>query len=175
MSGPATGPVTGAGDRTTEPAPDRFSERLWVPVSWWLVAAVIVGSLWWAYAAFVGPLWASLLAGVVAALVVGGFLAYGNARIELVGDTLRAGRARLPLAALGQASALSEEQAARMRGRDADATAYYLLRPYLRRAVLVEVTDERDPTPYLYLASRRPDRLAAAIGAARARRTGEKP
>ena len=43
--------------------------------------------------------------------------------------------------------------------------AYLLLRPWLPRAVRVDLDDPRDPTPYWYVSSRHPDRLAAARGA----------
>ena len=46
-------------------------------------------------------------------------------------------------------------------GRDADARAYLLLRPYLKRAVRVEITDPADPTPYWLVSTRHPDELAA--------------
>ena len=48
-------------------------------------------------------------------------------------------------------------------GVDADARAYLLLRPYLKRAVRVEITDPADPTPYWLVSTRHPDRLAAAV------------
>jgi hypothetical protein len=53
-----------------------------------------------------------------------------------------------------------------MAGRDADARAYLLLRPYVRRAVRIEITDPRDTTPYWLLSTRHPERLAAALSSA---------
>jgi hypothetical protein len=48
-------------------------------------------------------------------------------------------------------------------GPGADARAYLLLRPYLKRAVRVTVRDDRDPTPYWLVSSRDPEHLATAI------------
>ena len=48
-----------------------------------------------------------------------------------------------------------------MAGPDADARAYLLLRPYLKRAVRVEITDPADPAPYWLV------ELAAPRGAGR--------
>jgi len=48
-------------------------------------------------------------------------------------------------------------------GRDADARAFLLLRPYLKRGVRVDLTDPTDPAPYWLISSRHPDRLAAAL------------
>jgi len=55
------------------------------------------------------------------------------------------------------------EPTRRVAGREADARAYLLLRPYLKRAVLVTVRDSRDPAPYWLVSSRDPEHLAAAI------------
>ena len=48
-------------------------------------------------------------------------------------------------------------------GLEADARAYLLLRPYLKRAVRINVRDDRDPAPYWLVSTRDPDRLAAAV------------
>ena len=41
----------------------------------------------------------------------------------------------------------------------------HLVRPYVRRGVLVRVTDPDDPTPYWLVSSRHPRTLAAALAA----------
>ena len=46
---------------------------------------------------------------------------------------------------------------------DADARAYLLLRPYLKRAVKVEITDRADPAPYWLISTRHPEELAQAL------------
>jgi hypothetical protein len=43
-----------------------------------------------------------------------------------------------------------------------------LLRSYVPTALKVEVTDPDDPTPYIYVSTRSPERLAAALEAVRA-------
>jgi hypothetical protein len=55
-------------------------------------------------------------------------------------------------------------------GPAADARAYLLLRPYLKRAVKVQITDPADPTPYWLVSSRHPEALAGALNAARTAR-----
>jgi hypothetical protein len=50
-------------------------------------------------------------------------------------------------------------------GPEADARAYLLLRPYLKRTVRVTVRDDRDPAPYWLVSSRHPEALAAAVTA----------
>jgi hypothetical protein len=44
-----------------------------------------------------------------------------------------------------------------------------LLRAYIPTALKVEITDPADPTPYVYLSTRSPQRLASALDAVRAR------
>jgi hypothetical protein len=92
------------------------------------------------------------------------FRGYGSPSVEVEDGWLRAGRARISGEFLGGAESLDPEATRRVAGRDADARAYLLLRPYLKRAVRVTIRDSRDPAPYWLISSRDPDHLAAAIG-----------
>ena len=85
------------------------------------------------------------------------------------GHALRAGRARVPLTYVGGVEALDADGMRRQAGVDADARAYLLLRPYLKRGVKVEITDPADPAPYWLLSCRRPDLVVSALEAARTR------
>jgi hypothetical protein len=145
-----------------------YDERLGVPLRWWALATMFVASMLLAFLVAL-PLWVSLLGtGALVAAVAGLFLAYGAARVSVGDGVLSAGRARIPVADVGAAEALDPEAARLLAGRDADARAYLLLRPYLRRAVRVEVTDPADPTPYWLVSTRHPrtlvEELSAAIG-----------
>lgn len=95
----------------------------------------------------------------MAALLVG----YGSARVVVVDDVLHAGRAQIDTRHIGAATALDAQQMRLLAGRDADARAFLLLRPYLKRGVRIELTDPADPTPYWLVGSRHPERLAAAL------------
>ncbi|WP_326596134.1 DUF3093 domain-containing protein [Streptomyces sp. NBC_01803] len=143
-----------------------YDERLTVPRAWWAITALGVVLLGVALA----PLGAvPLLCGLAAGGALAGVAlsTYGSARIRVVADSLIAGQARIPLTALGEARALDADEARAWRTHRADARAHMLLRAYIPTAVRVEVTDPADPTPYLYLSTRRPDRLTAALTAAR--------
>ena len=112
------------------------------------------------------PVWlAFAVTGVVLVMVLLLFLGYGSARVTVHDGVLTAGRARIDLRLVGAAHALDADDTRRLAGRDADARAYLLLRPYLRRAVRVSIEDPADPTPYWLVSTRRPERLAAAITA----------
>jgi hypothetical protein len=95
---------------------------------------------------------------------------YGSARIRVVAGSLVAGDAKIPVAALGEAVVLEPEEARAWRTYKADTRAFMLLRSYVPTALKVEVADPEDPTPYLYLSTRSPKRLAAALQAVGAER-----
>ena len=66
---------------------------------------------------------------------------------------------------VGEVTALDRDAARELLGVGADVRAYLLMRPYLKQAVKVEITDPRDPTPYWVVASRHPRELAQALDA----------
>ncbi|MCX5400261.1 DUF3093 domain-containing protein [Streptomyces sp. NBC_00102] len=148
-----------------QPSVPPFDERLTAPRTWWLIAFG-VGV---AFALMLLPLGglyllAGLVGGTAATAVV--VSSYGSVRIRVVADSLVAGDARIPLSALGDAEALDAEEARAWRTYKADARAFMLLRGYIPTAVRVKVTDPADPTPYLYLSTREPQALIAALSAA---------
>ena len=149
------------------PPPQGYDERLRVPLRWWALATMFVASVLVAFLVAT-PVWVALAAtGVLVVALATLFVGYGSARVTVADGTLRAGRARIPVSALGDVQTLDAESARLLAGRHADARAYLLIRPYVRRAVRVDVTDPSDPAPYWLVATRRPDRLAAALVAAR--------
>ncbi|MFI9720084.1 DUF3093 domain-containing protein [Streptomyces sp. NPDC052396] len=146
-----------------------YEERLTAPRSWWVIA----GALGVAMALVLLPLGTLPMLG---GLVGGGALAavavssYGSVRIRVIPGALVAGDAKIPLEALGEVTVLEGEEARAWRTYKADTRAFMLLRGYISSAVRIEVTDPGDPTPYLYLSTRRPEQLAAALsGAVRSR------
>ncbi|MEU1463147.1 DUF3093 domain-containing protein [Streptomyces sp. NPDC005727] len=143
-----------------------YEERLTTPRSWWLISFLVGVSFALILLPFgTLPLLGGLVGGTAAAAVVAS--AYGSQRIRVVGDSLIAGEARVPVSALGDSEVLDPEEARAWRTYKADTRAFLLLRAYIPTALRVEVTDPQDPTPYLYLSTREPERLAAAIEAAR--------
>jgi len=145
------------------------AERLTVPLRWWAQGTMLVASFWLAVLAATPDheAIAWVVTAAALALMVGLFLAYGSARVEVRDGHLRAGRARVPLSYVGAVRELDAEGLRRQAGVDADARAYLLLRPYLKRGVRVDLTDPQDPTPYWLVACRRPQELVAAVEAAR--------
>ncbi|MFJ9342643.1 DUF3093 domain-containing protein [Streptomyces sp. NPDC101733] len=147
-------------------SPAHHDERLSAPRSWWGIAA-LAGL---ACALMLLPLGAlPALAGLVGGAALTGMLvsSYGSARVRVVNGSLAAGDARIPVTALGEPEVLEAEEARAWRTYKADMRAFMLMRSYVPTAVRVEVTDPEDPTPYVYLSTREPQALAAAIRAAK--------
>ena len=144
-----------------------YHERLSVPLRWWVQATMLVASLWLAFVVSMPALLAWAATGVLVLIVFGGLVWLGRPQVRVADGVLRAGPAHIDLGLLGTPEALDAEQTRRVHGVDADARAFLLTRPYLRRAVRVPVLDPADRTPYWLISSRHPERLAAALDSVR--------
>jgi hypothetical protein len=150
-----------------------YAERLTVPLRWWAQGTMLVASLWLAVLAATPEVVAWSVTALALAIMVALFVGYGRPRVGVEGDTLRAGRAHVRLEHVGEVTALDAEGVRRQAGVDADARAYLLLRPYLKRGVRIDITDAADPAPYWLVSCRRPEALVTAVGVGRtARRSG---
>jgi Protein of unknown function (DUF3093) len=149
-----------------------YREHLRVPASYWVlgfITMVTFASFVWAGFNFM----IAIASYVVVVLLPGvALFAWGNATVAVSGGRLRAGRAALPLDRAGQVQALDPEATAKLRGPLADPEAFMLIRPYLKRAVYVEVAvpeggaDAAGP-PYWLVGTRHPEALVAAIETSR--------
>ncbi|MFD5424954.1 DUF3093 domain-containing protein [Streptomyces sp. NPDC127084] len=149
------------------PAVPSYDERLTAPRSWWAITALVAlsGSL---VMIPLGPV--PMLAGLIGAgaLAAAAVSSYGSARVRVVAGSLVAGDARIPVDALGDAEVLDAAEARAWRSYKADPRAFMLLRSYVPTAVRVTVSDPEDPTPYVYVSTRDPEALVAALEAVRA-------
>ncbi|MSY86425.1 MAG: DUF3093 family protein [Actinobacteria bacterium] len=144
-------------------SPTHYRERLSVPIRWWAQGTMLVASLWLAVIVAVPGAVAWAVTGAAVALMAALFLTYGAALVSVEDGWFRAGRARVELRFVGEVVPLDAEATRLVAGRDADARAYLLLRPYRKKAVKVSLSDPADPTPYWLVSTRRPDALAAAL------------
>ncbi|MET8682413.1 DUF3093 domain-containing protein [Streptomyces sp. NPDC004647] len=144
-----------------------YEERLTAPRSWWIIAALIGVALGLIMLPL-GPL--PMLGGMIGGVALAGAAvsSYGSARIRVVAGSLVAADARIPVEALGAPEVLDAGEAVAWRTYKADPRAHLLLRSYIPTALRVEITDPADPTPYIYLSTRDPEGLAAALTAVRA-------
>lgn len=154
----------------SETRPSTYRERLRVPLRWWAQGTMLVATVWLTLivALYDHAAWlAWLITALAMAALAAALRSYGSALLVVDEDWFRAGRARIETRHVGLCEALDAEDSRRVAGRDADARAHLLLRPYLKRSVKVEITDPADPAPYWLVSSRHPRALAAALNAAR--------
>jgi hypothetical protein len=148
-----------------------YEERLWPPVWLWLAGWAFAVSLAVSFAAALGPAW-----GLLALLVPGGLvtamLIRAAAVVRVRDGELTAGPAHIDVRHLGPAEPLGPAAARAVRGPESDPAAFHLIRGWVPDGVRARVLDPDDPTPYWFVASRRPTELAAAIEAARSRTSG---
>lgn len=142
----------------------RYRERLWP--AWWvfLSTALVIP------AALLVFLPISPAAGVIAALVLYAgvvvVLLATTATIEVDATELRCGRARVPLALVGGATAFRGEDAVAERGVRLDARAWLLLRGWIGPVIRIDLRDPQDPTPYWIVSTRDPERLRDVLTSA---------
>jgi hypothetical protein len=144
-----------------------YRERLLVPAGYWLLAVPVVLTLGAEAYFFVDGFIPPLVIVALYALVGVFFAHWSSATIEVTGAVLRAGNDALALSDVGEVIALDEKQAMALRGPQADPSAHILLRPYLKRAVYVGLAGQEEGVPYWLVATRHPEKLAAAIESAR--------
>jgi len=143
-----------------------YDERLTAPATMWLLpigSGISFGLVFLIFGAVPGLV--GLVAGGAAAAVL--LSSYGSVRIRVVQGLLVAGEARIPVEALGESFPMNKEECLAWRTHKANARAFMLLRSYIPKGIRVMVTDPTDPTPYLYLSTRTPERLALAIATAK--------
>ena len=146
---------------STQPA--AYRERLWP------------GALGWAIAAGAGVVTTlalvpvnrtlALAAGAVVLAISVVVTIAAAPLVEVGAGELRAGRAHIPVALLGEGATVGPADRRSALGRDLDARAYVCLRAWIPEMVRWDVNDAADATPYWLVSSRRPGELRAAVTA----------
>ena len=140
----------------------RLQEKHWPSVGVWAFSVLMSASI----AVSVG---AATQAGVgVVLLVVAQVLqTWGLYRwsftTTLTERELVVDRARLPRWAIGEVSALDQQQLRTIMGRGANPSAWHAVRPWSKKGVLITLNDPNDPHPYWVVASHKPARLTQAL------------
>ena len=143
-----------------------FSETVRPPL--WLLAFIffllgsVALSIWAAFDNLAGLI--TLILSLIALPVINNAMLL---RIEITQKVLRVGRAHIQRRYLGEATALDVERMRMTRGRDADPAAYLALRFWQSHGVKIEVKDDRDPTPYWLVSSKKAKGLVEALAQGR--------
>ncbi|MBJ7477844.1 DUF3093 domain-containing protein [Rhodococcus erythropolis] len=152
---------------TTPPSTTLYSERLWVPIWWWIAGLAVAGLL--AAEVHMGrPGLLSYLAYVVL-LPIPIWAAFwlSRMRVEVVETAgvkeLHVGRAHLPVELISRAAAVPASAKSAAMGRQLDPSAFVQHRPWVKTMVLIVLDDPEDPTPYWLVSTRRPADLLAAL------------
>ncbi|MBW1638888.1 DUF3093 domain-containing protein [Microbacterium resistens] len=143
----------------------RYSERL-TPSLWLFLAAAVGGPMVTLTLIPVGSV-VALVIGCAATAAIVGLMVLASPRVRVGRRTLRAGRAHIDARWLGEPSAQTGEAARVARGAGLPARGWHLIRGGIDGVVVVPILDPDDPAPTWTLSTRTPDRLAAAIDAAR--------
>ncbi|ALX67000.1 DUF3093 domain-containing protein [Microbacterium sp. XT11] len=142
-----------------------YRERL-SPSLWLLVTVALAGPMVALVFVPVGSTIALLIGGAVSALLVACAIV-ATPVVSVEGGELRAGRAHIDVRHLGEPLPLVGESAREARGPGLPARGWHLIRGGIDGVVVVPDIDPDDPVTHWTISSRTPDRLAAAITAAR--------
>lgn len=140
-----------------------YQERLEVPLRWWVQAGMLIASFWLACAVAMPVAAASVIAVLLILVALGLFWKIGRSKIQLNDEFLRAGNAKIELSFLESATSMDTVATRELIGPKANAAAFHLIRPYLKKSVLINFDDPKDPTPYWLLQTRKPELLADKI------------
>ncbi len=153
-------------NQQTVPAADAetvlYEERLTPSVGVWVVAVMLAALSVLVFA----PI--NLTTGIVAAVlffvVEAIILVTTTPRIVVTDAELQVGKARIERVHLGETTGFRGDAAREQRGPRLHGLAYTVIRGWITPVVRIQLTDERDRTPYWLTSSRRPEQLVAALG-----------
>lgn len=142
-----------------------YKEQL-TPSLWAMLAAAVAGPMVALTFTPVNAAVAMILGLVATVLIIGSFILLAP-RVQVQDRELRAGRARIDAAWLGEPRIFTGDEARHARGPGLSARGWHLIRGGIDGIVVVPNIDPQDPVNVWTISSRTPDRLAAAINAAR--------
>lgn len=106
---------------------------------------------------------AALNAFAISIALQGAIVHWMTSTIEVRDGELVIKRAHIPLEHLGEVTIIPKEKFGYERTRGADPAAFFAITFWISKGLRVEVRDERDPTPYWLISSKRGEALAAAL------------
>lgn len=144
-----------------------YRERLWSPVSYWVIGLTIGISTVAAVGLYIST-WVAIGSAVAVTIAIAAVIGWFG-RIELVVDEdgVRVGASLLEWPYVGHVEALDEHTTTDRLGPRADTRAFVVQRSWIPEAVVITVEDPADPHPYWIVSSRQPAQFAAAIERAR--------
>ncbi len=159
-AGPSSAPAEGA---------PVYSERIWIPVWWWLIGAGIAALVGYElHLAFRSvPSWVFIVALQPVSIALGLWLSRSRLTVTAGdgGELHIHGRAHLPRQVVSRTMAVPATARRAAMGRQLDPAAFVFQRPWVGPLALIVLDDPDDPTPYWLVSTRHPQRLLDALGA----------
>lgn len=103
--------------------------------------------------------------GIIFIIVASILVISSIAKIEVTPERVSVGRASIEREFIGEFSSHRRDDAFFERGRGLNGTAFMCFRGWIDPVVKMEVTDERDATPYWLVSTRHPEKFVAALEA----------
>jgi hypothetical protein len=139
-----------------------FAEVLRPPI--WVLAFIyfmflsLVIAIWAAFDTTV-----TMVAFTIATLAMPFIALSLTSRISVDQRELRIDKAHIELKYLGKVTVLDSDAMRMLRTRDADPAAFLAIKFWAAKGIKIEVTDQRDSTPYWLVTSKRGEKLAALL------------
>jgi hypothetical protein len=142
-----------------------YRERLGAP--WWAWPAAVAAAAFAATELMLGApaLRHPVTYVVAAALGLAGVWVVSRIKISIDTEYLHVDDAHLPRSVISEVTVIDAAARRDLLGPDADPLAFVITRPWIPGGVRVDLDDPDDPTPYWFISSRHPERLAAALRA----------
>ena len=143
-----------------------FEEKL--PYPWWMW--VVTAAFAVAIGLTLAPTNMGLLALIAAIvfIIAAVLMISTTPKTVVTEDVLRVGRAAIERRYLGEVTGYRGYKARYQRGPGLNGLAYMSFRGWVDPVVKVEITDERDQTPYWLFSTKRPEELVEVLGGAMA-------
>ncbi|GAA5164277.1 MULTISPECIES: DUF3093 domain-containing protein [Amycolatopsis] len=141
----------------------RHTERLYV--SWWgwplplIAAGLLAAEIHMGYPGV--RAWLPYV--VLVPLMAAWLLLMGRTKVEITGEELVVGKARLPLRFVGEVEVIGKDRKRKAMGPELDPAAFVVHRGWIGPIVRVHLTDPDDPTPYWVFSSRKPEKVAELL------------
>jgi hypothetical protein len=165
--------MTGSPAHDSRPSADAgaavqpYVERLSLPLWWYGPVAVIATVLAAQFHLADTALSVWLPIAIIVPLALLGTWRMGRSQVVVQDGQLRVRHAHIPVDSTGAGVALDASTLRKVAGRYGDPAAFVMLRPWIGPGVQLLVDDPDDPTPYWLFSTRHPERVIAAVKAAR--------
>ena len=131
---------------------------IWVLAFIYFMFLSLVIAIWAAFDTI-----ATMVAFTIATLAMPFIALSLTSRISVDQRELRIDKAHIELKYLGKVTVLDSDAMRMLRTRDADPAAFLAIKFWAAKGIKIEVTDQRDSTPYWLVTSKRREKLAALL------------